>query len=245
MKFLLCCLLISANLSFAAEPDELIKTAKLLLSDNFNRVEKDDSKEELGKAWITNSERRAKGIKQADLTGEALLITMAKEADHAVSVKHDAPFDDGIVRIRFKMHDKKGIKFNFNDPAARKVTWAGHISKVQVKPNTVIIGDDKTGVFDLKIRAQRQYKNLEKNKKAELNKFLKTKQASYKVDLKTGEWYVITIVNIGPKVTVWIDEKKIGSFESVGLDHKVKQNLAFGVPGSVSIDDIKIWSLDK
>ena len=35
---------------------------------------------------------QAQGVKQGDLKDNALVITMAKEADHAVSIKHDAPF---------------------------------------------------------------------------------------------------------------------------------------------------------
>ena len=229
----------------ASDPTSLIKEAKLLLEDDFNRSETDDNKEELGKEWVTNSAKRAKGVKQADLKDNTLHITMAKVADHAISVRHDAPFDDGIVQARFKMHDAKGMKFNFNDPKARKVCWAGHISGIVVKPKSITIQDHKTGIFDLKLREIKKDPNATKEAKKKANQIIKSKEATFKVSLKQGQWYQITIINQGPKLTVYIDDKKIGSFSSEGNDHKVKQNLAFSVPGKVSIDDLKIWSLDK
>ena len=67
--------------------DDLTKSAKLLFEDSFDRDEKDDSREELGKNWVTNSAKRAKGDKQADLTGSSLMITMSPKADHGVDRK--------------------------------------------------------------------------------------------------------------------------------------------------------------
>ena len=169
---------------------------------------------------------------------------MAAGANHSVSVRHDVPFDDGIVQFRFALHDAKGIKFNFNDPRANDVSWAGHIARVVVTPKSLSIGDDKKGVFDLKIREQRQNKNLPKSDKAKLDAFLKTKTAIFKNPLKEDRWYELRIVNTGSKLEVYIDRKKVGEFISEGLDHKVKQNLAFGISGRATIDDFKILSLD-
>lgn len=228
--------------SFGSEVDQLIKSAKLIFADDFNRVEKDDSKEELGKEWVTNSKSRAKGQKQCDLTGETVKISMAKVADHGVSMRHDAPFHNGIIVSRFKITDSKGIKFNFNDPAAKKVTWAGHIAGIEVKPNKVTIQDHITGIFDLKLREMRKSKDAAKKKEAA--KILKGKQKSFSTKVSLNEWHDIIIVFQGPKVEAYIDSKKIGGFSSVGLNHGVKQNLAFAISGSVEVDDLKIYSLD-
>ena len=228
--------------TYGDDVDKLIKSAKLIFEDDFNRVEKDDSKEEMGKSWVTNSKSRAKGTKQCDLLGESVKISMAKVADHGVSMRHDAPFHDGIIVSRFKIMDSKGIKFNFNDPAAKKVTWAGHIAGIDVKPGKVTIQDQITGVFDLKIRAMRKGKDAKKKKEA--TALLKGKQKSFTTKISLKEWHDIIIVFKGPKVETYIDGKKLGEFSSIGLDHKVKQNLAFAVSGTVEVDDLKIYSLD-
>ncbi|MDB4504855.1 hypothetical protein N9240_02910, partial [Akkermansiaceae bacterium] len=62
--------------------------ATLLFADDFERSESDDSKEEIGKGWNSNSAKRAKGNKQVDLKDGAMHITFHPEADHAVSVTH-------------------------------------------------------------------------------------------------------------------------------------------------------------
>ena len=121
------------NAAFAEIGKRVKSEGKLILEDDFDRDEEDDSKEQPGNDWSTNSRWRAAGAKQADLQDGVLVITMAQHADHAVVVKHDAPFDDGVVQVRFRMQDGKGIGFNFNDPKC-KVSHAGHICHVGVKP---------------------------------------------------------------------------------------------------------------
>jgi hypothetical protein len=223
----------------AADIDALIKErGELVFEDDFDRSEKDDSKEQLGKEWVTNSARRAAGVKQGDLKDGGLLITMAMNADHGVSIRHDAPFDDGVVRVRFKMHDKKGIGFNFNDPKCN-ASHAGHICHVGVKPHVVDFRDGKTGVFDLKIREKR----LADATKEEIAKLTKGKSAYHKVKLETNKWYEMTIVIQGDTMSGYIDGKPIGSLKSTGIDHEVKQNIAFAVSGVAEVDDLRIWKL--
>lgn len=228
----------------AENPESLIKRGKLVFSDTFNRSEQDESKEQLGKQWVTNTAKRAPGSKQADLDHGKLVIAMAKGAGHSASIRHDIAIDDGVISFKLQLFDKHGLKFNFNDPAANKVTWAGHIARVVLKPGSVQIQDDMTGVFDLTVRAKRQNKDLGKKEKAELAAFLETKQSTFDAPVKLGQWHNATIVFTGPRVDVYVDGDSVGSFTSEGLDHKVKQNFALGVSGKVIVDDIQVWSLD-
>ncbi|MEM9701299.1 MAG: hypothetical protein AAF907_02495, partial [Planctomycetota bacterium] len=63
---------------------------RVLLHDEFDRAEQDDSKEQVGGGWRTNSKARANGHKQVDLVerdgGGAMHIVMHPSADHGVSV---------------------------------------------------------------------------------------------------------------------------------------------------------------
>jgi hypothetical protein len=81
--------------------------ATLIFEDDFEREEKDNSKEEIGKGWTSNSKKRAKGNKQVDLKNGAMHITFHPIADHAVSVVHPIEFQDGRVTLRFKLQLKK------------------------------------------------------------------------------------------------------------------------------------------
>ena len=99
------------------EHEKLISTkGQIVFEDDFERSERDESKEQLDCGWVTNSKKRAAGIKQADLQDGYLRVTMAPHANHGVSVGHDAPFDDGVGQVKFRIHDSKVIEFNFNDP---------------------------------------------------------------------------------------------------------------------------------
>lgn len=229
-----------SNAASADPVDALIaKKGKLIFEDKFERSEKDDSKEQLGGDWKTNSKSRAKGAKQGDLKDGYLAMTIGPEADHGISIKHDAPFDDGVVKVRFRMHDKKGIGFNFNDPKC-KVSHAGHICHVGVKQGKTDFRDGKTGIFDKEIRA----KKLAGAPKEEIAKLTKGKFAYRKSDAKTSVWHEMTIVIQGDVMSAYLDGKKIGQLRSEGVDHKVKQNLAFSVPGRADVDDLRVWSLD-
>ncbi len=217
----------------------ILAEGKLVFEDDFDRSERDDSKEQLDRGWVTNSEKRAAGTKQADLQDGYLRITMAPHANHGVSVRHDAPFDDGVVQVRFRIHDNKGIGFNFNDPNC-KVSHAGHICHVGVKPKQVDFRDGKTGIFDLKIREKR----LAGASKEVINALTKDKFAYHDVDLDLGRWYEMTILIRDDVLSAWIDGIYAGSLKSEGIDHSVKQNMAFAVSGTADVDDLRIWSLD-
>ena len=240
-SFLTLLFITSFGLTLHAQtPEALVKRGKLIFSDDFNRTQEGDTVEVLGNGW----ESSTKDGNRADLQDDVLIITKGEAADHSLSVKHVNPFDDGVVKFRFQLFDKQGLKVNFNDKKAKKVTWAGHIARVVVQPNSITIRDDITGVFDLKNRAKRQNKNLDPKEAAKLKKLLKTKQAVFKTPIKLETWYELTIVNVGPKVEVYVDGKSVGSFSSEGLDHKVKRDFAFGVSGKVAVDDVQVWSLD-
>ncbi len=219
----------------AEEPEALIERGKLILSDDFNRP----AESGLGKEWSVGEKSGT-----ATMTGTTIVVEMAEGSGHSVSVKHDAPFDDGVVKVRFKLFDKLGLKLNFNDPKANKITWAGHVARVVAQPEKITISDDMTGVYELGIRAKRQDKSLPADEKAELDKFIKAKQPVFEAPIKREHWHEMTVVFLGPKVDVYLDGASVGSFSSEGLDHKVKQNVVFGVGGKVEVDEIRVWSLD-
>ncbi len=195
-----------------ADVEKLIEEGKLILDDDFNR----DGKYDIANGWSVNNKEGA--AKQAELVDGKLVITMAPELDHSTVIRHDAPFDDGVVKLRFMLFDKRGLKLNFDDPAAKSLTWAGHIMRVVIRPGKVMISDDLTGVFDLEVRKKRQDKDLPKKEKEELDKFVRSKQPVFPAKVELKKWHELTVVNLGPKVEVFIDGEMV--------------------------DEIRIWSLD-
>ena len=211
---------------------------KLIFQDDFERNETDESKEQLGKGWSTNSKRRAKGNKQVDLRDGAMHIFIHEQADHAVSVVHPAEFQNGAVSAKIKIdHSKDSFTFNFADPTEKSV-HAGHLFKVSFKPNAVIIQDLKTGVMRLDLRTARK---AGKKTPADVTKMLKTKTKSFAHKLQLGQWHEVGVNIVGDTATVSIAGKKIGSFASEGIQHKTKKLLRLSVPRQAYIDDLKIY----
>ena len=90
--------------------------ATLLFEDDFERKESQEKTEEIGKSWGSNSNKRAKGNKQVDLKDGAMHIAIHPEADHAVSVTHEAKFKNGRIDLRFQLENKDdSLGLNFAD----------------------------------------------------------------------------------------------------------------------------------
>jgi len=97
----------------------------VIFSDDFNRSELQEAKDEVGNGWSTNSGSRAKGNKQVDLKDGAMHIVMHKEADHAVSVKHDgAMVNQYAQRILSTPGKQDGLAWQGPDG-----TWAGPVGE--------------------------------------------------------------------------------------------------------------------
>lgn len=237
MKYSLCLLtaLLSALGAFAGEKTTLI------FEDDFERNETDDSKEEIGKGWNSNSQKRANGNKQVDLKEGAMHITFHPSADHAVSVVHPAEFQNGRVTLRFQLptaEDSLGL--NFADLKFKEV-HAGHLFMTKISTKNVQINDLKTGNMKLEIREARQAKKLTPEQK----KMLKAKTKRFPNALEPGKWHNLTVTIKESTMTVEIDGKEVGSFTSEGIAHPTKRALRVAVPKKAIIDDLKIYSLEK
>lgn len=217
-----------------AGPPDGYKT--VLLEDDFERSEKDDSKEEVGNDWATNSKSRAKGVKQVDLADGAMHIKMADVADHGVSVTHEVAFKDAVIRMRFKIGEGKDLGINIADMNEKSV-HAGHICMTRIKPTSLQISDLKTGNMKLEHRAARQAKK----ETPEMKKLLKTKSENFKIDLDTEKWHDLEVRIEGETMTVSIDGKEAGSFTSEGIGHATKSRLRLAVNSEAWVDDVKIW----
>jgi len=212
---------------------------KLVFEDNFQRNESQEKKDEPGNGWGTNSNSRAGGNKQVDLKDGAMYIFVHPTADHAVSVRHDAEFTNGEVELRMMLenpNDKLGL--DFADLKLKSV-HAGHLFKVTVGLKKLEILDMKTGVMDLKIRQQRQAGKTS----PELQKLLAGKKKKFPVKLQTGKWAMLKVSIVGDKITVHLDGKLAGSFQSDGFAHPEKRMLRLSVPKQAVVDDLKIYSI--
>ncbi len=237
-QFCTACILVISSAYFscgvlAKEP------GKLIFSDDFERNESQEVKDEVGNGWKTNSASRAGGNKQVDLKDGTMRIYIHETADHGVSVTHPAEFRDGRVEIKFMLeHEKDSLGLNFADQQYKKV-WAGHLFKVIVGVKQIELADLKTGVMDLKIREARKANTVT----AEQQKMLKTKSKRIPHKLDTGKWYSAVAKISGDTLSVSIDGKEVGSFSSEGIAHPTKRMLRLAIRRNVVVDDVRIYSM--
>lgn len=219
-------------------PDILKSKATLVFEDTFDRVESDDTIEDLGPGWETNSRGRANGQKQADLKDGHLIITRADIAEHSVTIKHKHSVDDAILQVRFRMPNAKGFSLLFCDRECKEVV-AGHICHVKLKPGSITLYDDKLGIYSKAIKE----KKLSGASKKEIARLTKPFIAKFNAPLKVNHWHEATIVIIADRMTVYIDGNRSGELTSKGIDHTPKLHFAIGVPTNVEVDSVRFLQL--
>ncbi|MEL6898691.1 MAG: family 16 glycoside hydrolase, partial [Planctomycetota bacterium] len=185
---------------------------KVLLKDDFNRSEKDDSKEQPGGKWKTNSKSRAGGNKQVDLKDGVLHIYRHKTADHGVSVVHDLPFSNVDVQMRFKLRRGDDLGINLADMKEKSV-HAGHICVARVQTNRVTISDLKTGRMRLEVRTARK----SGKETPEMKRLIKSKENAVKHALTPDQWHQLHVKIDGNTMSVKIDGKLVNQFASPGI----------------------------
>jgi hypothetical protein len=211
----------------------------LIFEDDFERNESQETKDEIGKGWGSNSATRAGGNKQVDLKDGAMRITMHATADHAVSVTHAAEFRDGRVELRFMLEDEKDtLGLDFADLKFKDV-HAGHLFKIDVGTKRVTVDDMKTGGMNLRYYEAKKAKTLTPEQK----KLIASMKKSYPVELEAGRWYTLLVNITGDTVRATIDGNAVASVGSEGFAHPTKRMLRLSVPKSAVVDDVKIWSL--
>jgi hypothetical protein len=211
----------------------------LVFSDDFERTEKQELKDEPGNGWNTSSSWSAKGNKEVDLNDGALHIYIHPEAIHAVDVGHSFAFIDGTATMRFKFHESKDtLMLNFADLSFKEV-HAGHICAATFATKRVNLQDMKTGSMLLKYYDDRKAGKLSKEDEA----LIKTKQKSFPNDISINEWHSLSVKISGDTMTASVDGKAVGSFSSPGIAHESKQVLRLLVSNQVTIDDVKYYKL--
>jgi hypothetical protein len=210
----------------------------LIFEDSFERSESQETTDEPGNGWGTNSKSRAKGHKQVDLRDGAMYIFTHAEADHAASITHPAEFTNGTVRMRFILEDKQdSLGLNFADLQCKEV-HAGHLFAAKIGVRDIVLQDLKTGIMRLDIREARLAKNaLSADQQSALKD--KTKKAAH--SLEVGKWYEVEATIEGDQLSVSIDGNPVASLQSPGIAHPTKRMLRLAVAKNAVVDDIKIW----
>ena len=221
------------------EPGE----SRVLLADDFDRAETDDTEEQVGGGWATNSKSRAKGHKQVDLVGHdgggAVHITMHPEADHGVSVRRDLPkpYENGTLTLRFQLPKGGDLGVDIADMQEKSV-HAGHLLIVRVRPDKVELRDHKAGGMN-KASALWDRKKTKALTAADRQALKDTVKM---IPRKTapGEWHTLSMTTAGDLLTVSIDGETVGELKSPGIGHPTKRTVRLAVNSEAWVDDVKV-----
>ncbi|GAA3615021.1 hypothetical protein Q4Q39_02250 [Flavivirga amylovorans] len=223
--------------------DKLLKEkGTLIFYDDFNRTESVPDKEDLGNDWVTNTSRISKDVIQCDLIDNIVVISMSDKAKHGVSMRHKAPFNNGVIQSRFKIFDKKGLSFNIIDSNYKGASF-GHICQVKITPSGIYFRDGKMGQFNWEVMELK--KSKDPRDKAKMKALLKGTKHIAKYKTSINEWHNISILYLHETIKVFIDDKFAAEYTSKGFAHPTKQTFAFSVWGEkAQVDDFKVWSID-
>lgn len=211
---------------------------EVLIEDAFERTDPGTAMENLGGGWTTNSRSRAGGNRQVWFKDGAMYIERHAQADHGVSVVHEAAFDDVRISLRFKISKGDRLGLNLADMKEKSV-HAGHICMAIIRPDRVELRDLKTGNMDYQRRQRRQAGKAT----AEDKRIVKAKTKTFKTTTSTDQWHTAELVLRGDTMTIAIDGNTIGSFASEGIDHPTKSRLRIAVEKTAWVDDLKLERL--
>ena len=226
----------------AIPADSIAKKGELLFADDFSGAH--------DKRWV----RVVDTFKVAD---GALLGTQTRVKDvlakdgktvaikaHAAVYGLEVPNKDSVVECRIKLDGASMVDVELDD---RNYTGChyGHICRAQVrydakaKKGSVQIIDEKDGGMKNEIRAMLQ----DPAKKAEGQKLLVGRSATFPADVKPGEWQTLVVEIVDDQIRVVLDGKAVGYLKSSGIAHATKTRYEFGVAGQSGLfDDLKIYS---
>lgn len=218
-----------------AEP--LARKGELLFADDFNRTE-------LGKAWgqvvptFTLEDNALRG-------NTTKLDVPAKDGKPAIKghnavIGSDVATKDSIIEVKIKFAGATSLSVEFDD-RAYKGSHYGHLCLVQVKPNAIILLDQRDGGMSEEVRAMEGKPEM----KAERAKRLAGRSATFPLTpaLESDKWYTLVLETVGDQMRASIDGKPVGYLKSSGIAHPTKSKFELNCGGHYGFfDEIKVWN---
>ncbi|MFK5924758.1 MAG: hypothetical protein QM496_21480 [Verrucomicrobiota bacterium] len=197
----------------------------------------DFSGDDFGERW--------KHFKSESVIQDGVLIGKTIDIkDHVAldSVKFEGRRDLQVsLKFKFIGPDAKSFIVRFADTDCKEV-HAGHIVFTSIGPKKGSILDGKTGTFKKEIFDKKKSGETLDETTLEM---LKTKKKTFDLDFEGSkdQWHDLVVRSKNDLVTVIIDGKEVGSFQSEGLAHETKSTVSLLTYDSgIHYDDLEIKS---
>ena len=219
------CLLASS--AFADERVGILaRPTTVLYSDTFER-------ESLGDAW--QATQRSFAIKNGAMVGG-----MRDEATHPAITKISKDFRDIILKFSFRLDGAKSFNIVFNDIHEKSV-HSGHVARMTVSPQGLLLTDDKMGLMSLQWVDKRTNPAF----KQQVDKVRSETSRRFPFDWKQGQWYTLVMEVAGDEVLVSIDGKPTGYYRTPGYAQPNKTSFHFSISGrDLSVDSLTAWKAE-
>lgn len=178
--------------------------------------------------------------------GGVLVGITAPTSDHSAvdNIKFDGERDLEVA-VKFRFVSDKAKSFNvWFDDKNYKGSHAGHICQATISPTGINMADAKTGGFDLTggLYDRKKANQLTEDEK----KMLAAKQKRVPAKISLEDWHTLVVRTQGDSITVSIDGKEIGSFQSAGIAHDTKSLVSLTTnPVDVEYDDFRLSGVAK
>lgn len=180
--------------------------------------------------------------KSGSVVKDGILVGITPQgSDHSAVDNIKFPGERDLeVSVKFRFVSDKAKSFNvWFDDKDYKGSHAGHICQASIAPTGVNLADAKTGGFDL---TGGLYDRKKENKLTDAEKkMLATKAKRFDVKLGLNAWHTLVVQTKGDELSVIIDGKPVGSFQSSGIGHATKSLVSLTTnPVDVHYDDFSI-----
>ncbi len=225
MKAILALLIATAATAIAAEPTSYY--SRTIFADDFSGTG-------FGPRWGH--------YKSSSVVKDGILIGItAPTSDHSAVDNIKFPGERDLeVAVKFRFTSDKAKSFNvWFDDKDYKGSHAGHICQASISPTGVNLSDAKTGGFDL---AGGLYERKKANQLTDAEKkMLATKSKRLPTTISLQDWHTLVVRTKGDELSVLIDGKLVGTFESEGVNHATKSLVSLTTnPVDVHYDDFSL-----
>jgi len=156
---------------------------------------------------------------------------------HPAVILLDVPTRDSVVEAKIRFEGASMIDVQFEDRTCAEAR-NGHISRVQIYLDRVVIFDDRDGWMNNRILAMSQ----DPTKRDERSRLLAARRAVYPVKLVEARWYCLAVETAVDSMRITIDGLPVAQFRSSGIAHTTKARIGFSVAGKTGLlDDIRVW----
>lgn len=182
----------------------------IAFADNFDRTE-------IGDQWTSHPF-------SFNIEHGVLIGAQQPGTNHGAVIRHETRFRDARIAFDFMLDGAKGFNFVVDDSECIEV-HAGHILRLMIRPDRVILQDDRTGAMNLALRKLKE----DPANAAYVDRVTAAARLDVPLAVGHGKWHHLVIEIQNDHLRANFDGQLIGDLRSPGIAHPWKNKWGFTV----------------